>query len=567
MVFVPIIGALLHRLNKYPSKGGDFLRIHNLKEILQLNKSASLSQLKIGQIIQGKVLKIFPQHKAEIQLGGERLVAQLQAPLTVGNHYHFQIQQLGEIIELKVIGGQTNQKPDIMVSQLLQQLGLRVNTNHVDLTKQLIKEDIPFDRKQLQNAFQLLSQYKNKQQALPIVKEMIRQQFPITEAVFQALYIKGTVPLAPQLEQLLNSLQQRSIHSELNVQLRQLLQPSTEEQANSQQLAYKQLARASKNLFPLLQALGGEDMTSPQTLKRWNELIYNQQEYSKRADLTLRKWESKLLLAAANQYLFNDAELAQLKREISQTFPSLFTEDLPLSNNYGQLLKSLRLLQKPHTYQHLKQLINVSKSHLLVNPKQQWLALVKQHLQYSGISYEHQIMNEKLQNTTIKGQLILALQQTEGVLQEQIQRVLHNFNGMQLFSVQELNNGFLAAYLQLPASKLGLANDIELKFEGKKTESGKLDPDHCRILFCLELTNMKQTIVDMHVQNRNVTITVFNDHPKLRSLSSKLQPLLKKGLEEMNYYLSTVTFKPLNEERKQLHDANPFGYQGVDYRV
>jgi hypothetical protein len=71
----------------------------------------------------------------------------------------------------------------------------------------------------------------------------------------------------------------------------------------------------------------------------------------------------------------------------------------------------------------------------------------------------------------------------------------------------------------------------------------------------------------MHVQNRNVTITVFNDHPKLRSLSSKLQPLLKKGLEEMNYYLSTVTFKPLNEERKQLHDANPFGYQGVDYRV
>ncbi|WP_077300237.1 hypothetical protein [Virgibacillus pantothenticus] len=548
------------------------MRIQQLKEILQLNKSVfpQLQQLKKGQIIQGKVIKIYPQDKAQIQLGGLKLIAQLQAPLTAGLHYHFQIMQADEIFNLKVLGNQTHETAAAGAKHLLNQLSFKPSAHQVAFVQQLMEEQVPFNRQQLQQAFQFMAAHKNKQDLIPIIKEMVLHELPINEQTFQALHVQKNNQLVAQLQKLSHMLSQHMENSPLQQLLSDLLEPSAENVVKSQQQIYKLLVGKNKQLLPLIQTLGGDNnITSLQTLKKLEHYIHHHQETMQHANQILKKWESKLLLAAANQFTLSEAEVSQLKRDTIATFPTLISDKNAQTIDFGRLLVQLRSLQKPQTYQQLERFITLSQTYVLAEPKKQWLELVRQHLQFSGISHEYKLAKDETPPVTLKSQLILALQQTDGALKERIQQVLHHLNGVQISSVQDSQNGFLQAYIQIPAIKLGLPNDMELKFEGKKLRTGKLDPDHCRIVFYLELTNMKETVVDMHVQNRNVSITVFNDHKALRSLSMKLQPLLRKGLREMNYHLSSISFLTLHEEekKKSITSSNAQVYQGVDFRI
>src|SRR5699024_10101587 len=108
---------------------------------------------------------------------------------------------------------------------------------------------------------------------------------------------------------------------------------------------------------------------------------------------------------------------------------------------------------------------------------------------------------------SIKSMLIQYIQQNNASNNEQAQQLLHIMNGLQLQSIHETNS-FIYASLQIPGEKLHLNNDLQLEFESKKTEDGKINPDYCRILFYLELTNLDETIIDMHIQNRYISITV-----------------------------------------------------------
>lgn len=64
------------------------------------------SPLRNGQIIQGKVMKLFPNQRAEIQIGGQKVIAKLDASLTLHRSYHFQVQIKGGIIYLHVLAEQ-----------------------------------------------------------------------------------------------------------------------------------------------------------------------------------------------------------------------------------------------------------------------------------------------------------------------------------------------------------------------------------------------------------------------------------------------------------------------------
>ena len=80
-------------------------------------------------------------------------------------------------------------------------------------------------------------------------------------------------------------------------------------------------------------------------------------------------------------------------------------------------------------------------------------------------------------------------------------------------------------------------------------ENGKIDPDFARILFYLDLHSLEKTIIDMQVQNRIVTVTVFNADPALQTLGNMMGDKLKQGLESTGYKLSGVFFKNFKEEQ------------------
>ncbi|MFT4413546.1 hypothetical protein ACLM5H_06780 [Fredinandcohnia humi] len=125
--------------------------------------------------------------------------------------------------------------------------------------------------------------------------------------------------------------------------------------------------------------------------------------------------------------------------------------------------------------------------------------------------------------------------------------------------------------IQLNLSFEALSNGItnaHIRFSGKKKENGKINPDHCHILFSLELEKLKETILDVRVQNRILTITVYNETKCIDILVEKLKPVLKNNLEDYGYTLSSVKVVQSKEGKSSPEGNVDRGFQnGVDLKI
>lgn len=201
----------------------------------------------------------------------------------------------------------------------------------------------------------------------------------------------------------------------------------------------------------------------------------------------------------------------------------------------------------------------------------QKLALAMQSLTDENVLKQEPTLKDSM---SLKSMLIQMISHPEGVSTERAQQLLHFINGLQLQSVNETGN-FIQASLQLPGEKLSLNSDLYLDFESKKTEDGKINADFCRIMFYLDLNNLKETVIDMNIQKRLISVTIYNDQQKMPEEFKMLQPMLKKGLAEHNYQLSRVSIKPLNNVDKATFHQKQMtrtpidskSYEGIDFQV
>ncbi|SFD81019.1 hypothetical protein SAMN05216238_104179 [Lentibacillus persicus] len=419
------------------------MNVWNLSEnrVLPPAVSRSTQVLRPGQIIQGKITKIYPDQRAKVQLGIQSTVAQLEASLTVGGKYHFQVQPSEDVVNLRVIGNQLNNQSGSII-ELLKQLGLKGTKANAGFVQTLINEDVLFNKEQLQQAFQLLNKNKYSQTSQNIVKTIIVAGLPVTESVYQALSVYNSNDMTQQIKSLLRLLNSNQKDTVLKQQLSSRLSHYVE---------------------------GGKDL-------------------------------------------------------------------------------------------------------FLSSPKEQFLSHIYQVLRSVGFNYENQIFLNKgsdVQNS-IKAMLLQLIQQSDGAVNERSRQLLHYLNGVQIQSVNETANA-IQANLHIPGPKLGMDKDMQLEFFSHKTENGKIDPEHCRIVFYLTLNRLQETAIDMHIQKRAISLTIYNDQANVQKHAAELRPILKEGLESMNYKLSAITFKPLKENYgTSVHPVKSDAYKssrGVDYRI
>ncbi|GKV64210.1 MULTISPECIES: hypothetical protein [unclassified Sporosarcina] len=124
--------------------------------------------------------------------------------------------------------------------------------------------------------------------------------------------------------------------------------------------------------------------------------------------------------------------------------------------------------------------------------------------------------------------------------------------------------------MQVPLDLFGKKIEATLQWNGRMKENGQIDPAFARILFYLELETLSTTLVDMHVQNKVVNLTIFNEEESLRTTGLSFQALLKDGLENVGYKLSGVSFKPFTESQQTVKKPAAASYideRGVDYRI
>ncbi|MBK5497583.1 hypothetical protein JFU50_01345 [Peribacillus sp. TH14] len=206
---------------------------------------------------------------------------------------------------------------------------------------------------------------------------------------------------------------------------------------------------------------------------------------------------------------------------------------------------------------------------------------LKEWTKMLGLQLEHALANmpgDGLEDLikdleTLKPLLLKLLnEQNPASVKELAEQILNRITAQQVFSQETgpLQNLLLTLPLNLGSSQ----TDLTLQWSGRKKKDGKIDPDYCRILFYLELERLKETFIDMQVQNRVIKVTVINEYSKtIEAAADNYLTLLKANLEKMDYRLSGVLFEnPVSKKNtdtkfKSALFSEKESYSGVDIRI
>ncbi|WP_339178254.1 hypothetical protein [Oceanobacillus sp. FSL W7-1293] len=347
-------------------------------------------------------------------------------------------------------------------------------------------------------------------------------------------------------------------------------------------------------LFPLLQNLGMiskalDKQSWTNALKQWNPPVsQNQGTVTAPFTSSFEGVKEKIQSILGNQkqlmtearalqgaLMQGDSAAVQPKSNLAAEFPQYFANQSSVTLESSTVRSLLEALTEPKNYQALQRFINIwtaSNENTIHDPKEQFLQQMQWVLRDAGLNAENSLKTDEANTMQFKHLLLEMLQSSSGgISRENAQQVVHFLNGMQLNNMND-SSYFIQANIQIPGQKLGVSKDIDLHFEGKKTADGRIDPEHCRIIFDLNLHGMKETIVDLHVQKKSLSITIYNDQATTPVLVEKLRPNLQEALENMDYHVASVTCKLYTETEKQQRQAiktaeeRP-GSGKVDFRV
>ncbi|MGP4072265.1 hypothetical protein ACTWQB_06895 [Piscibacillus sp. B03] len=514
------------------------------KTISSINQTQRLSNvltLKEGQLITGKITKFYPGNKAAVSLSGHQLVAQLDASLEANKHYLMQVKGTQPSIELKVIQNQEVRSYMDAAQQLLRANNEKVSRNIQLQLAQLLKEQLPIRPNQLTSLVQLMKQQIPNQNQ--VIHTMIKQNLPLNQETFQAVHqrVNQPVSISQTVTNLQSSITNMPVTEEV-FQLSQRLSILQSQPISSQQFqesiafqALKEVSSGSMALFQLFKKIGV--ITNQTSFEQWTKHWTN---YAQEGKVTLN-----FSNPTNQQPLPMNLSSEDIVAKLIQTTNTIQQQLAPQENRALAFFKALASLM---TQEQSMQLSSKLKS-------------------FFQLTQAERMPNQDY--PTIQSLLNVVQSQTnQTTMSEPIQQLNQVLNSMHL-SNHELTRDFMTFTAQLPKETLGLNQDLFMEFEGYKQKDGKLSPQHCRVIFYLDLPKLKETVMDLHVQKKYIDLIIFHEQPnQLKKLTETLIPSLIEKLEHQGYDTVHVSFKDLYErEIKSIKPLEMPIESGVDYRV
>lgn len=315
----------------------------------------------------------------------------------------------------------------------------------------------------------------------------------------------------------------------------------------------------------------GQKQQINQLVDRFNQLPVSKQTL----DVFAKQMQDQLLKAftqnTADRLFTQDAHTLSMKDHLL----SLFKQEANSPSQTEALMRNLVKNSIDSSQPFIQQV--VTQAEALVQNSMDSKAMehaLKTVLKNLGISYEATLGNKSADLHMIahqlKPQLHTLLQETNipPQMKEAAEMLMTRMNGMQLSSGENGHQHQLI--MQVPLEFFGKKIDATLQWNGRMKDNGKIDANYARVLFYLQMASMQETVIDMQVQNRVVTVTVFNENSEIQSLAEPLKAALKIGLAEKNYQLSGVFIKQF--DKGQTEKVGPVVEQreeqsGVDIRV
>ncbi|WP_010282480.1 hypothetical protein [Bacillus timonensis] len=108
---------------------------------------------------------------------------------------------------------------------------------------------------------------------------------------------------------------------------------------------------------------------------------------------------------------------------------------------------------------------------------------------------------------------------------------------------------------------------FSIQMSGRK-KSGKINPDFCRLLFSLELENLSEVVIDVKVQNRILSIVIFNQAEGIESLVNDLRTTLQESFESLGYKLSSIKIGKSTTKDSKVGQADLTRFhERVDFKI
>ncbi|MDZ5474358.1 hypothetical protein SM124_21935 [Bacillus sp. 31A1R] len=595
-----------------------------IQTLLRQNTSTETAprMFQPGQVFNGKILKLFPGQIAEVQIGNQKVIAQLEASLAASERYWFQVQPGEGKVHLKILQSPEGQQSRDVVAMdtLLKQLNLPPSKENGEILRFFIKEQLPITKEALQMASDLLKGANSSKEGLEVIRQLILRELPLTKDTFLA--VQSNVKSEPihTLMQHLQSLLTKDNLSETGNKLASILYQSSEtEKVKFVEKAVTQLVgiwlngkdkadtQKALNILQQFQFLpeGNEEEVVIKTALRVVSEAEEQNQAKELKGLVSRYQDSqgplnsinkteviseikKVLETLSQQSKDQVSIIGLLKKEDSnlEAFARFLNSQM---SDSGQTIKlvdtnGVKPIGTEITDEEKELLQSIGRGLQEENVKWENGRSVSDQLKHLvktlGLTHENDLLSflkttggeDQPKTETLKALLVKFLNEGQSLpVKEAAEQLLHRITGVQLLSheigpLQQL-------VMQIPLSFWNKTTDLTLQWSGRKKENGQIDPNYCRVLFYLELEYLNETIVDMQVQNRILNITVINDTENIKEVGKVFLPSLKESLAGLNYQLSSISFQKTTDQSteqnknmmKQVYQSS--NYSGVDYRV
>ncbi|MEK4522610.1 hypothetical protein MKX96_13380 [Psychrobacillus sp. FSL W7-1493] len=588
--------------------------------------------MKEGQVIHGTIKNLFPNQTAEVQIGNQKIIAKLETPLKTGDAHFFQVTKAAPEIQLKVVTGPLSGGNSLahQSQQLLQAMNLSKSSEMQAIIQFFIKEQLPISKEILIQAEQLIKNLPPNatlKGGLEAIQKMIELKIPMTSKMFDTLLSGKTTTGFPSLitnlktalqqERQLSPSQKEAIVQNLQKigepfhlpvagallgkQLQTLLNtqlPSAIRLPILQQLITASILPTEATLNnpvpisnnPALKQTAGEIISKLMQPNIENKLVVEQ----------LRSWiQNQPLLSSSQkeQVLMNIKDGEAKPNIVAHSLVKAFSEQSQQAvfkvdaNGFTPKDHLVSLLGKGMTMnsinQALEQVTNLSKDSSLMQYRNQaeqtvlsqldgkaFEMAMKETLKMLGFSYEGSLASGKDEVRQLASQLkpqlveLLQMPNISAIVRDGAESIISRMNGLQLLSGE--NGPQHQLLMQVPLEFLGKRMDATLEWNGRMKEDGKIDSDFARIIFYLQLDSLRETVIDMQVQNKIVTINLFNDDQTIETIANKFKATLKDGLATAGYQLSGIFIKTFAQQKMSSlwpNNSSSSKEQGVDIRI
>ncbi|WP_159884434.1 hypothetical protein [Paenibacillus puerhi] len=149
-------------------------------------------------------------------------------------------------------------------------------------------------------------------------------------------------------------------------------------------------------------------------------------------------------------------------------------------------------------------------------------------------------------------------------IKQAAQQAVHQITGQQLLMSPDRSSMFSHITMFVPIVQPDGTQTAAIHIQSRKGKNGSLDASNCRLVFDLQMKALGNTMVDVQVVNRIVSLHVHNDFPQTGALLEAYRDEISGGLASIGYQFISMKVSPYPEKASDLGDLTGGGGRGKD---